>query len=45
MPSVPILDQRVEGIDKKLEKAYYKIRELKIGKDDVNEGMQHGNPK
>ena len=28
MPSVPTLDQRVEGIDKKLEKAYYKIRKI-----------------
>ena len=27
MPSVPILDQRVEEIDEKLEKAHYKIRE------------------
>jgi len=26
MPNLPILDQRVEGLDEKLEKAYYKIR-------------------
>jgi hypothetical protein len=26
MPNLPILDQGVEGIDEKLEKAYYKMR-------------------